>query len=83
MTYLKLVEVFMRYDQALNALAVPAVECPESPLSLHHLHYMLRTALTWPETRKEKGMRWLGFIQAGLIAAGVYTLEDVKHHSMP
>ena len=35
------------------------------------------------EGRIEKAMRWLGFLQGVFWATGIYTLDDVKHHSMP
>jgi len=33
--------------------------------------------------RREKFMRWLGFIQGSLWALGVYSLEDLKNHNRP
>ena len=29
----------------------------------------------------EKAMRWLGFIQGGLWAGGIYSIEDMKNHN--
>lgn len=34
-----------------------------------------------PPRTKDKGMRWLGFIQGLLYAHGIYTLEELKLHN--
>lgn len=33
--------------------------------------------------RREKLMRWLGFMQGAFWVMGMYSLEDLKRHSMP
>lgn len=35
------------------------------------------------EGRREKLMRWLGFMQGAWWAAGVYTVDELKEHNMP
>lgn len=35
------------------------------------------------EGRREKAMRWYGFIQGALWAAGVYSVDELKQHSNP
>ncbi len=34
-------------------------------------------------SKKEKAMRWLGFIQGALWGAGLTTIEEMKHVNMP
>jgi hypothetical protein len=58
----------------------PLYDCAATP---GHLHWMCNEALSWPDERKEKMMRWLGFIQGVLCAHGVKALEDLKRDSMP
>jgi hypothetical protein len=37
----------------------------------------------WPEDGSEqKAMRWLGFVQGVAYARGLFTLEEIKEHSM-
>lgn len=44
-----------------------------------HLKWMCDEALSWDlHVRKEKAMRWLGFIQAGLWATGHATIQELK-----
>jgi hypothetical protein len=33
------------------------------------------------EANVEKAMRWLGFIQGGLWAGGIYSIDDLKNHN--
>lgn len=33
--------------------------------------------------RREKLMRWIGFMQGAWFVANVYSLEDLKRHNMP
>jgi len=33
--------------------------------------------------RIEKAMRWLGFLQGTFWNLGLFTLDELKHHSMP
>lgn len=35
------------------------------------------------EDRREKLMRWLGFMQGAWWASGVFSVEDLKKHNMP
>lgn len=46
-----------------------------------HIMWMIAEALTWKEERKEKAMRWLGFIQGVLFTKGYYTIKELKEHS--
>lgn len=35
------------------------------------------------EGRREKAMRWLGFIQGWLWAQGIYSVDELGKHNMP
>ena len=49
-----------------------------------HLHWMCDQIPGFlKEGRREKVMRWLGFIQGTLWALDEYTIEEMKHHNMP
>jgi len=49
-----------------------------------HLLYMLQeTAKLVKEDRREKAMRWLGFVQGALWVAGLSTIEEMKDLNRP
>lgn len=51
---------------------------------LEHCHAMLDEMETFLiEGRREKVLRWLGFIQGTLCSLGVYSLDELKNHSRP
>lgn len=50
---------------------------------VEHLHWMCKEAASWGPERIEKKMRWLGFIQGGLWALGIYTIDELKADNMP
>ena len=51
---------------------------------LRHLQTMIPKAIGFfQEGRREKGFRWLGFIQGVLWTQGVYTIEEMKNHNRP
>lgn len=47
-----------------------------------HCRWMVQEALTFPPEKKEKGMRWLGFIQGVMWCAG-WTVDEMKDVNMP
>lgn len=53
--------------------------------ALDHVRDMIARALNLNFTtdRREKAMRWLGFIQGALWVTGRRTLEELKRDSMP
>ncbi len=54
------------------------------PSSAAHILYMCETAIGFVnEGRRDKAMRWLGFIQGVLVSNGFCTLDEVGKHSMP
>lgn len=50
-----------------------------------HLHNMIPRLfdLIDTETRREKAMRWYGFIQCGLWMLDIFTVDQIKAHSNP
>jgi hypothetical protein len=51
---------------------------------VEHLRGMIpRLRALIAEGRREKVMRWYGFIQGALWAADVFTVEELKAHSNP
>lgn len=76
MTDQKLFEVITRYEN----------DCYQDSIDDHLRH----VAVMLPQMRemvvagrREKLMRWLGWVQAVLVISGCYTLEDVKNHNKP
>jgi hypothetical protein len=58
---------------------------PTSPYAAHHSHLLSmppRMRVLLAEGRREKLMRWLGFMQGALWQQGV-DLEDLKRMNMP
>jgi hypothetical protein len=57
---------------------------PEQLEALEHLLEMFPQMRTFVvEARREKLMRWLGWVQGVLYMCGIYTLEEMKRHNMP
>ncbi len=51
---------------------------------IKHMQTMVPKATAFFEGgRREKGFRWLGFIQGALWAEGIYSIEDLKEHNRP
>ena len=53
--------------------------------ALNHCHHMCRVMRDEliPQSRTEKAMRWLGFVQGVLFARGEFTVAELKEHSRP
>lgn len=50
----------------------------------NHLLGMLdRIVVFVDQGRREKAMRWLGFVQGWLWAASIYTIEEMADHNRP
>lgn len=43
-----------------------------------HAYWMTIEASSWGDERREKQMRWLGFIQGVLVAQNMCTIAEVK-----
>lgn len=51
---------------------------------LEHCYWMIvNIALFLSEEKKEKAMRWLGFIQGVLWTNGIYKIHELKDHNKP
>lgn len=87
----KLEEVFDFYINYLESQDYKPVRLknrtdsrPQKRKALNHLCWMCYEAKELVgEERLDKAFRWLGFIQGWLTAYGVFSINDVKHHSKP
>lgn len=52
-----------------------------SPTGAHLLTMIPEMRLMIAEGRREKAMRWLGFMQGVLWVSGEYTLDELKDHN--
>lgn len=50
---------------------------------LEHLAFMCVEGASYAEERREKSMRWLGFVQGALWALGLSQIEDLKNMNRP
>lgn len=50
---------------------------------LRDFSHRLRAMIDAEPQRREKIMRWYGYLQGGLWALDVYTVEQLKEHSRP
>lgn len=54
------------------------------PRALRHVETMIPKAIDFfQHNRREKGFRWLGFIQGVLWTEGIYTIKEMKDHNRP
>lgn len=75
MTDEKIREWLDRYEQKLSELDHQQV---------YHLRTMIpRMRVFLEEQRREKLMRWIGFIQGALWSEEVFTLDELKEHNKP
>lgn len=53
-------------------------------LPLRHVESMIPKAIDFfQHNRREKGFRWLGFIQGVLWSEGIYAIKEMKDHNRP
>lgn len=90
MTPEKIREVIERYRAEFVRRNIAKRKIPDGKEDLtgqermQHCHWMLDQMLVFlEEGRREKVMRWIGFIQGVLWDRGVFDLEDLKNHSRP
>ncbi len=88
MTTDKLASVFALYRRWITDVHnVVACRCTDDFGATHlgHLAWMCDEAnnVLIPNGKVEKAMRWLGYVQGVLVARGLFTLSQVKEHSMP
>lgn len=80
MTDEKILEVISLYERELPKIKVDAYNFRHIPHILEMLPQMREFVA---EGRREKLMRWLGYIQGVLDVLGVYTLNELKLHNAP
>lgn len=87
MTLEKVDQVCADYLEFINrklcSLGAEGVSAKGDIADLKHLRYMCEVVQTFPEARKEKAMRWLGFIQGALWSMGFITIQEAKEANMP
>lgn len=82
MTLEKIDDVLVGYMVKLEDLGIERKK--HSPSILAHAHWMCMECRGWLcEEKRDKVMRWLGFIQGVLCAQGIYTIEELKAHNKP
>jgi hypothetical protein len=70
------------FRAATGPLKEPWIQ-QDRPEALRHAHWMCLEALTFPEEKLEKKMRWLGFVQGVLWSFGIAAIEELKRQNMP
>lgn len=80
-------DIITKYEEHLSAYGVPMQFTahgivPAGDQAARHVLWMcskVRNHLV--EGRREKALRWLGFVQGVLWTFGHYTLDDVRDHN--
>ena len=81
MTDEKIREVLDSYEEYTGGEYWSATEWRHEMAHLHQMIPQMRVFLT--DGRREKVMRWLGFMQGAFWAIGVFTIEDLMAHNKP
>lgn len=76
MTEAKLREWLDRYERVLDGL-------DDDPDSAHLRSMIPKMRVLLEEGRREKLMRWIGFVQGALWVSHIFTLEELKDHNRP
>lgn len=80
MTTEKIVEAFAACRALLPEKTLPV---RGSDLWQQHLVFMCEEGSTYAEGRREKAMRWLGFVQGALWAHGLAPIDELKNMNRP
>lgn len=81
MTDEKILEVLDRYEHYLSSGYYQATTIGPQVAHLVQMIPQMRDMLT--EGRREKLMRWLGFMQGVLWSVEIFTLEELMAHNKP
>jgi hypothetical protein len=74
----------MRLHEDRMAQPLPMPEFTPRVRAVSHLRAMIRTSMDMvQEGRREKVMRWLGFIQGAMWAFGLVDITTLKRMNMP
>lgn len=77
MTNKKILEILAQYE-------VDANEHSKNHIAFRHILRMIpQIRVFLDENRREKVMRWLGFIQGILWNQGIYMIDELKDHNRP
>lgn len=85
-----LIEVYREGLSSIEPIAMDHTKkFPTQKEGLQHAAYMVSEMhdwfdagiLIWEESKIEKAMRWLGFLQGILWTHGIYSIEDMKKHN--
>lgn len=82
----KLLEVIGLYEREVPILRERAISKGHHDIGsqLEHVIDMLPEMRVFiADSRYEKVMRWLGFVQGVLWSTGAYTLDELKAHNAP
>lgn len=75
----KINEVLNLYELKLNNLTDT-----NTPSKIEHMQTMIPKMREFnSDGRRDKLMRWIGFMQGAFWSLGIYDLEDLKQHNMP
>lgn len=90
MSYEQIIKTIVLYREHFRSLNIPKRELIGSHMvtnkevALAHCHWMLdEMEELLLEDRREKVMRWLGFVQGVLFASGHFPIEALKNHNRP
>lgn len=97
MTHEKIVQALKACDQRLlgvllelRAKNTEAFRAPTLKLrgrnvftGYRHCRWMIQEATTWDDSRREKAMRWLSFVQGVLWGEGDVSIDELKQMNMP
>lgn len=77
----KILQVLNLYDKIIPKYFVSEFTNEHKLRHTHEMIVKIREFLH--DQRKEKVMRWLGFVQGVLWSEGIYTIEQLAKHNMP
>lgn len=89
MKHEKIVEALKECARLLEEVGLGPCRCEATRVTPNmsergaHALWMALEAATWPPERREKAMRWLGFVQGVLWSQHVATIEQLKKMNMP
>lgn len=82
MTEEKLLSTLRFYREWIKReMACDPCESNDKPTHGGHLAWMCEQAELFATERRDKAMRWLGYVQGVLVAHGFFNLANVRTHS--
>ena len=81
----QVLEVCQEYDEILakDGFEIKHRDTTSSRYDMNHIRYMVNEIpkIIDQPCKKEKAMRWLGFVQGVLWLKGYYTIDEMKGHT--